>query len=321
VRVLVTGAGLVGCHAAAELLEAGHEPILLDARPQEDYVRTVAGDVPVLTADIGDVEALDAVLASARLDAVVHTAGLIGQKVARRPELAFQVNVGGTVAVAEAAAAAGARRLVLTSSVAVYDWARAAPERPLAEAAAVGPRSLYGASKLAAETAAQAVAARAGLELVVLRLAGIYGFGSFRGGSQLGPLLERALLAARDGTPLVLPPELDSLECLYVCDAARAIRLALEAERPASGVYNVGTGRVHSSSELAAALRELFPLSQVEAPEPGRPAQPPLGVGLAQAELDFVATWSLVDGLAEFAEALAAARPAAPARILERSSA
>ena len=317
-RVLVTGAGLVGCHAAAELFEGGHEPILLDARPQEEYVRAVAGDVPVLTADIVDAQSLEAALVSADVEAVVHTAGLIGQKVARRPELAFQVNVGGTVAVAEAAAAAGVRRLVLTSSVAVYDWARA--ERPLDETAPVGPRSLYGASKLAADVAAQAVTERAGLELVVLRLAGIYGFGSFRGGSQLGPLLERALLAARDGMPLVLPAELDSLECLYVRDAARAVRLALEAGQP-GGVYNVGTGQVHSAAELAAALRELFPLSQVEAPEAQRPAQPPLDVGLARAELDFVATWPLVDGLAEFAEALTAARPAATARILERSSA
>ena len=320
-RVLVTGAGLVGCHVAAELLEAGHEPILLDARPQEDYVPAVVGDVELLTADVVDAGSLETAFASAPVEAVVHTAGLIGRKVARRPELAFRVNVGGTVAVAEAAAAAGVRRLVLTSSVAVYDWAGAAPERPLAETAAVGPRSLYGASKLAAEAAAHAVAGGAGLELVVLRLAGIYGFGSFRGGSQLGPLLERALVAARDGTPLVLPTELDSIECLYVRDAAHAIRLALEAERPGSGVYNVGTGRVHAAGDVAAALRELFPLSQVEAPEPTRPVQPPLDVALAQAELDFVPTWSLVDGLAEFAEALTTARPAAPARILERSSA
>ena len=111
-RVLVTGAGLVGCHVAAELLEAGHEPILLDARPQEDYVPAVVGDVELLTADVVDAGSLETAFASAPVEAVVHTAGLIGRKVARRPELAFRVNVGGTVAVAEAAAAAGVRRLV-----------------------------------------------------------------------------------------------------------------------------------------------------------------------------------------------------------------
>ena len=80
--------------------------------------------------------------------------------------------VDGTEAVAEAAAAAGVRRLVLASTTAVYGPTGA---QPASEDTAPAPDSWYAESKLEAERVARAVGRRTGLEIVVLRLSAVYG--------------------------------------------------------------------------------------------------------------------------------------------------
>ena len=142
----ITGAtGFVGSAVLAAALDAGHQVRALTRRPQADMdgVTWVAGD-------LADTAALSALIASA--DAVVHVAGLTNTP---DPE-AFEVaNVTGTANVIAAMRSAGAKRLVLVSSL-------AAREPKL---------SAYGASKARAETLVEA----SGLDWTIVRPPAVYG--------------------------------------------------------------------------------------------------------------------------------------------------
>lgn len=133
-------------------------------RPPTDLPNYVA-------ADICDRSAVARLVAGN--DVVIHSAGLAHQHRATSAQDAefFRINTLGTETVVRAAAAAGCRRIVLIGSVSVYGngWP------PKTEAAACRPVGAYAQSKLEAEKVAAEVANSAGMELVVLRMATLYG--------------------------------------------------------------------------------------------------------------------------------------------------
>ena len=116
-KVLVTGAaGFIGSHVARLAVEAGHRVRALHL-PGED-VRNLQGlDCEKFAGDVTDGEAMRR--ASAGCDRVFHLAAIYALWT-RRPERLWQVNVGGTRTVLEAARASGVGRVVVTSSIARF---------------------------------------------------------------------------------------------------------------------------------------------------------------------------------------------------------
>jgi UDP-glucose 4-epimerase len=307
-RTVVTGAGLVGCHTARELTDAGHQVLLLDARPEPGYLAAVAGPQPELARrDVTDVDRLTEDLRAWRAEAIVHTAALVGPKADANPFLAYWVNTGGTAAVAEAARRAGVTRLVHISSLAVYDW-DALPTggaRSVPETGPTSARTVYGGSKLAAEVVVTGYAAQGCFRATILRLAGVFGPGLYSGGSLLGSTLQRLVAAARQGQRAVVGRVLEGHEYLYAADAGRAARLALDAlDRTSTQdarVYNIGTGRMHLAGDIAAAIQASVPGATV-VPRPGpAPAGLPLDVTRARRELGFQPQWDIRLGVAALA--------------------
>lgn len=160
-RVLVTGgAGYLGSHTVLTLLEAGHDVLVLDSLVTAtttalERVAELAGTrlggsrLRLHVADIRRPEDYRGALADFGPAALVHFAGLKSPTESMtRPAAYYDVNVGGTAAVAEAALAAGARTVLFSSSATVYG--DRAP-MPVAEDAATDPVSPYGHSKLMAE--------------------------------------------------------------------------------------------------------------------------------------------------------------------------
>jgi UDP-glucose-4-epimerase GalE len=283
--VMVTGgAGYIGSVIAARLLAAGHRVTVFD-----DLSRGHAAAVPdgadLAVGDIRDGERLTAAMKAARCAAVVHMAALaeVAESVAF-PERYRDVNTEGTRRVAEAALAAGATRLVFSSTAAVYG----APERvPIDEDATLSPTNPYGDSKLAAERLLGEAAAASGGRLAVMALRYFNAAGSdgVRGEdhdpeTHLVPL---ALAAARDGRPQRVfgidyptPDGTCVRDYVHVSDLAAAHVAALERLPRVSGACNLGTGSGSSVREVLRAVEAATGRTLTEETAPRRAGDPPV---------------------------------------------
>lgn len=176
-KVLVTGAfGNVGSHVVEHLRSQGHSVVALDLHNPHNDERSAelaaSGPLEVRWTDITDREAVAALLAEVRPDAVVHLAAIIAPVAYRIPEVAYKVNVVGTRNLIDAAAALNpAPRFVFTSSYSVHgprNPYRSLP--PITSGTPVDPRDNYGCHKVLGERMVRA----SGLEWVVVRLPAVW---------------------------------------------------------------------------------------------------------------------------------------------------
>lgn len=304
-QVLITGAGMIGCNAARELVERGDEVTLFDLTPREDYLGKVIGrDVRVVRGDTRELPAVLEAVQTARAECVVHTAGLIGGNAQQSPYRGFQINIGGTINVAEAVRLAGVRRLVHASTLGVHDLS--APQTaPLTEDFPVGGDAVYTGSKVACEQVLKAYAAAYGFELAMLRFAGVYGYGHYTGGSGIGQGMHALMLAALDGRPGPLGSGIpETNEMVYAKDAAHGVALAVHADRLPHHTYNVGSGVLVTPDMIVAALQRVIPgasASRSGPPRPDRhPRRQPFDLSRARADLGYEPQYDLEAGMRDF---------------------
>jgi nucleoside-diphosphate-sugar epimerase len=271
--VVTGGAGFIGHHLLARLCAnrtafgAADEPIVVIDnfhRGSPDAMRDLAasGAIHVIEGDIRD----EALLAQALRGAeyVFHLAAQSNVMGAEAdPEYAYSTNVTGTQRVLQAAIAAGARRVVFSSSREVYGQPASLP---VAETVSLAPKNTYGATKAAAEMLCRAAATRGELEIVALRLANVYGSGDT---GRVTPLwLDRA---AR-GEELIVYGGTQVLDLIWVDDVVSALICAAlvpdtnfaatGAVAPDAGAgffaaLNVGTGQGTPLTILAERIRML----------------------------------------------------------------
>ena len=269
-RVLVTGgAGYVGSHVSAALLEAGHRVTAFDDLSEGHPEAAEALGVPLLKGSILSAADLDAALGRSRAEAAVHMAArcLVGESV-ENPGLYWRVNVIGSLTLAEALERAGVRMLVFSSSAAVYGQ----PDGGIIEETArTEPCNPYGRTKLVFEQALADLAAAGRLRYVALRYfnaAGAHASGRIGEDhpveTHLVPNVLKAALGSGKplkifGTDYPTPDGTAVRDYVHVEDLARAHVLALErlAGGAPGGRYNLGTGRGSSVREVLAAARRV----------------------------------------------------------------
>lgn len=165
-RVLITGAGgTLGTALAPLLAEAGHEPVLFDVRPLETPYRFMQGDIRRLE---------DARKVTEGVEFVVHTAAIHGIHLRdHAPQQFYDLNLTGTFNTWEAAAAAGVRGLVFSSTMGVYGDSRRPPRDEavvaLREDVPLLPADVYGYTKVAGEEMCRYYGRRHGIPSVALR--------------------------------------------------------------------------------------------------------------------------------------------------------
>ena len=295
-RVLITGAGLIGCHTARELVERGDNVTFLDVAPRPDYIRHVVGrDLPMIRGDIRDLPCLVDAMRDVHPDCVIHLAALVGEVNITHLYTGFQVNLTGTVNVVEAVRLAGVRRLIHASTQALYLGED--PKELLYEDSPLDSRGrVYNASKLACEHVLRTYAAKHKFELALLRFAGVYGFRSVAGGP--GVAVQEAVWAAMAGRTVELNAY-ESVDFIYAKDLANGIALAAHTSPLAHQVYNLGSGTLTTVEDVEAALRKIFPGINMSR---GKltPARPRMDITRARTELGFNPEYKLEAGLRDY---------------------
>jgi UDP-glucose 4-epimerase len=307
---LITGLGLVGTSYAQNALKRGEAIVFYDVAPRRDFLVTKLGaaNVTVIQGDIRNLPALIETIQQHRVDKVIHTAGLIGGKVAQPIYNGFQINIIGTINVAEAVRLAGVKRLVQISTMGVYDR-RLEGDTPLDESFHRGPGEAYGNSKVAKELVVEAYQRLYGFELIIVRLANVYGVGHFAGGSGGGEMVQSLLQTGIKGGVVKINQETArDFEYIYYKDLGRALDKAATVPLSAPTTLNIGTGVIVKFDELVSTAEKLLPKLQVEIipGKPPRSSKQPMDITRAKKLLGWQAEFDLEAGFNDYIEELKA---------------
>lgn len=321
--LLTGGAGYVGSHVLLRCLEAGHKVTVLDdfsnSSPEAlSRVEALAGRKVLLHhGDIRDAALVRRVLQGTGVDAVMHFAGLkaVGESVAN-PLRYYDINVRGSIELAQAMADAGVFRLVFSSTASVYgDQLR----MPLTEDSPLGqPASPYGRSKLMVERIlSDLCTADSRWAVAVLRYfnpAGAHPSGQIGEDPQGEPanLVPYAMQVAAGRRPALqvygndypTPDGTGVRDYIHVMDLAEGHLAAVERLTQQSGhhVWNLGTGRGHSVLEVVEAFTQATGLAlpyRIVARRPGDTAQCWADPARADRELGWKALRGLEEMLAD----------------------
>lgn len=245
-RILVTGgAGFIGSWTVRELLQLGHEVVVLDDFSTGHRGNLDGVNAAVVEASILDVPAVRAAVAGCQ--GVVHLAAGISVPASCEDPIGYDlINVHGTVNVMEAARRVRCSRLVFASSAAVYG---SDPSVPKVETMRLAPESPYGAQKAADEFYGRAYSTTLGLACVGLRYFNVFGPRQDPGGAYAAviPAFVGRTVEGQDLT--VHGDGLQTRDFVSVRDVARANAAALMAS--GTGVFNVGGGRATTILDLA----------------------------------------------------------------------
>lgn len=279
-NILVTGgAGYIGSHTVATLLQRGHKVTVYD-NLLKGHQAAVPKDIPLIMGDISDTRRLQDVLVSSEIGAVIHFAAssLVGESM-QQPAIYYRNNVVGTLSLLEAMKQAGAKKIVFSSTAAVFGE----PETwPITENMPTCPTNVYGRTKLVIEGMFADFAAAYDLSYVSLRY--FNAAGALMGGgigedhtpeTHLIPLILKTALGQRAAIDVYGSdyPTADGTcirDYIHVSDLAEAHVLALEhlGRGGGSRIYNLGSEQGFSVRQVINQAKQItgidFPVREAE---------------------------------------------------------
>jgi UDP-glucose 4-epimerase len=311
VRALVCGgAGFIGSHLVDRLLREGHQVLVIDDL-SNGRAENLAEALDRGACDLVQLSILDPSLAEAVRAAAPEVVFNLAAQIDIRHSIADPIhdattNVVGTVAVLEAARKAGARKVVLASSVAIYG---PPPALPVTEQTPNQPLSPYATSKLTGELYLRQFQALYGISTTTLVLTNTYGPRQ-SAGSEAGAVAIFAD-AMIDGRPTrIFGDGSNTRDYLYVDDAVDAF---YRAARPVGDGkrLNIATGVPTTDLELHATVATAVGGAPPPTFEPSRLGDirhMVVGSGAARMALDWAPCVALADGVARTVEALRRSR-------------
>jgi UDP-glucose 4-epimerase len=252
-RFLVTGgAGFLGSTLANRLIKDGHQVHVLDdlstgnithLRPEIEFTEGDVNDIPLLWSLLRDV------------DCVYHLAArvAVAQSVLH-PRDYNHVNVGGTVSLMEAMRDTGVRRVVFTSSGAIYGRL---PTQPVHENDAPQPVSPYAVSKWAAEQYIHTIGQLWQIETVALRIFNAYGPNQSLPISH-PPVVPRFLQQVLTGGSVVIFGDgSQTRDFVYVTDVVEAMVTASQAQSVNRQIINIGSGKEITINQIVEQIEQV----------------------------------------------------------------
>jgi UDP-glucose 4-epimerase len=297
--------GFIGLHTARAFLDAGQDVIVTyhQHRREPDFLQQDLGTRAVVEQlDVTDDDAVTRVIQKHQPEGIVYLAvpALAGVS----PADEFKTNTQGYLNVLEAARAAQVRRVTVTSSLAIYSNVKRAPwtedmDLPVNSS---NPTEAY---KKALEVLGLFFGQRTNLDVVFLRVAGIFGplYHS------MANLPSRLCHAAAKGTAPDLstmrggPPKAgEGRDHTYVKDCALGIQLAHMAPSLQHRVYNLGNGRATTPAEIVTAIKQSMPDFQVDLPPGGSEAPTFMDLTRTTSEIGYRPKYGVERGITEYLE-------------------
>ncbi|REK71458.1 UDP-glucose 4-epimerase GalE [Paenibacillus paeoniae] len=291
--VLVTGgAGYIGSHTVAALLDRDEEIVVLDNLQQGHKEALLGGKLYV--GDLRDDEVLDRIFTENTIDAVIHFAAnsLVGESM-KQPGKYYHNNVYGTLCLLEKMNEYGVKKIVFSSTAATYGE----PEQvPIDEYDRTQPTNAYGETKLAMEKMMHWFDTAHGIKFIALRYfnaAGAHENGKIGEDHQpethLVPIVLEAALGKRPhisvfGDDYDTPDGTCIRDYIHVSDLADAHVLAVDRLRTGadSAVYNLGNGQGFSVKEVIGIARTVTGEAIPAIIEPRRAGDPAVLVASSQ---------------------------------------
>ncbi len=275
--LLTGGTGYIGSHTAVELIEAGHNVVIIDnfynsKESVLDRIRQITGKRPTFyKGNILETQLLARIMADEKIDSVVHFAGLkaVGESVSK-PVLYYQNNVSGTLSLCEAMIESKVRNLVFSSSATVYGDPTSVPIRE--DFPTGGTTNPYGTSKYMIErilmdwqkaNPQQNVALLRYFNPVGAHKSGLMGEDPNGIPNNLMPFITQVAIGRRPelnvfGNDYPTHDGTGVRDYIHVVDLARGHLKALEKlnTNPGLGIWNLGTGNGYSVLDVVKAFEK-----------------------------------------------------------------
>jgi nucleoside-diphosphate-sugar epimerase len=314
-NVLVTGgAGFLGGYIMAALQRHGHDAFAYDIVPPSADTLAVSPDIGTRfrSGQINDIARLFAVCRAEKIEAIIHSAGMVGLELSlEQPIATYQTNVMGLVNVCEVARQLDMRRVVLVSSNAAYHKGSGATLVETDPAFSIrdgNPAGHYGTSKMAAEAIGLAYANFQNLDFLAVRVTAIYGF-SMRSPMYIKPMVENAVLGKPTRFKTGGRMKRDYTHVLDCSDGIVTALLAPPWKAGEQRVINVASGNARTASDVAQIVRETIPGADIEIGDDLTPLEEAnvkmrasLDITAARRLLNWSPKWPLERGVAEYAE-------------------
>ena len=313
-RFLVTGgAGYVGSHLVLALLDRGDEVVVYD-NLRQGHAGAVPPGTRLITAELADMAALDAVLADGPWDAVFHFAALslVGESM-QRPFHYLAENAGLGIGLIEACVRHGVTKFVLSSTANLFGN----PQRiPIDEDERIEPGSPYGESKLMLERALFWAGQIHGLRSACLRYFNAAGADpqgrlgeDHNPETHLIPLVIDAALGRRPeiavfGQDYPTPDGTCVRDYIHVADLADAHMRALGRLNETSVTYNLGNGAGHSVKEVIRTVEQVSGLmvpTRIAGRRAGDPAVLVAGSGRLRSDTGWIPRYAELPVIVEHA--------------------
>ena len=266
---LVTGgAGFIGSHIVKELVHQGQHVTVLDnlSGGKLENLENVKGKITFVQGNICNFSTI--LNACKGIDYVLHLAALISvAESMAKPQETAQINVQGTANVLEAAKQCGVKRVVFSSSAAVYGTR---PELPYKEDTPIDCQSPYAWSKQAGAELCQLYTKAYGLEAIALRYFNVFGTGQ-NPNSAYAAVIAKFMQLAAENKPLGIDWDgLQSRDFVSVKDVVQANLLVAIKGVPGE-IYNVASGRTYTLLELADTIEKISGRKLERISRPKRP--------------------------------------------------
>jgi UDP-glucose 4-epimerase len=284
--LLTGGAGYVGAATADALLADGHRVVILDDL-SSGHTDTIPNEASFKTGSYGETDKMEELLRDARIDVIVHCgAKSIVAESDEHPDRYFANNVQASLNLLNAACNIGVKRMVFSSSAAVYG---APTSSTINEATALAPVNTYGATKVAFELALRSFADANEMQSISLRYFNVAG-STERVRERHDPethLLPRLIQAAESGAPFFIygndyaTPDGSALrDYVHVADVAAANLAAVnyllrDGALVGHNAVNIGSGVGTSVKQAISAVERATKRTVNVQVQPRRAGDPP----------------------------------------------